>query len=283
MKMIKLDLSDKKVRKAITKKIAQETKLTDHHCLKQVFKEKACSQLLLNVLLKDKKLTVESTKTEYPLRNHGYRSVRLDILAKDDNNNIYNVEVQNLTSGATPERARYYSSSIDVHNLPIKADFKALPTTYVIFFTGDRWKRNLPLYPIERTVTNLGIPFEDRAHILYVNNNYIGNDDIGKLISDFKCTKPEEMHYPVLADAMRKVKGDDTTMGKTLDLVRKISRAEGYNEGEATGEARGLAIGEDRFAALLTKLKSMGRNEDVDRVITDKTYRKELMKELAIQ
>ena len=83
------------------------------------------------------------------------------------------------------------------------------------------------------------------------------------------------MHYPVLADAMRKDKGDDTTMGKTLDLVRKISRA----EGEATGEARG----EDRFAALLTKLKSMGRNDDVDRVITDKTYRKELMKELAIQ
>ena len=124
-----------------------------------------------------------------------------------------------------------------------KADFKALPTTYVIFFTGDRWKRNLPLYPVERTVTNLGIPFEDRAHILYVNNNYIGTDDIGKLISDFKCTKPEEMHYPVLADAIRKVKGDDTTMGKTLDLVRKISRAEGYNEGEATGEARGEARG----------------------------------------
>lgn len=267
MKLQKLDLVNPKIRKDITKKIAQETKLTDHHCMKKVFKDKACSQLLLNILLKDKNLIVESSKTEFTLRNHGYRSVRLDILAKDKYDNIYNVEVQNLTSGASPERARYYSSSIDVHNLPINADFKALPTTYVIFFTGDRWKQNLPLYPVERTVTNLGIPFDDRAHILYVNNNYLGNDDIGKLINDFQCTKPEDMYYPVLANAMRNVKGDDTTMGKTLDLVRKVSRDEG----------------EDRFAALLTKLKSMGRNDDADRVLTDKSYRKELMKELAIQ
>ena len=48
-------------------------------------------------------------------------------------------------------------------------------------------------------------------------------------------------------------------------------------------EKRGEAAGEDRFAALLTKLKSMGRNDDADRVLTDKQYRKELMKELAIQ
>ena len=67
---------------------------------------------------------------------------------------------------------------------------------------------------------------------LYVNNSYIDNDDIGKLMSDFRCTKPEEMNYPVLANALQKVKGDDKTMGKTLDLVRKISKNEGFEEGQ---------------------------------------------------
>lgn len=245
MNLNKLDLSNPIIRKDITKKIAQETNLTDHHCLKHVFKEKACSQLLLNILLKNKKLTVESSKTEYSLKNRGYRSVRLDIIAKDDKNNIYNVEVQNLTNGASPERARYYSSSIDVHNLPAKADFRALPTSYVIFITGDKWKKNLPLYPVERMVTNLGVPFEDRAHILYVNNNYVGNDDIGKLMNDFKCTKPEEMHFSVLADALRKFKGDDKSMGKTLELVRKISRNEGFEEGRQYGETQGEIRGKE--------------------------------------
>ena len=56
-----------------------------------------------------------------------------------------------------------------------------------------------------------------------------------------------------------------------------------FEDAEKRGEVRGKAIGEDRFAALLTKQKSMGRNDDVDRVLTDKNYRKELMKELAIQ
>ena len=56
-----------------------------------------------------------------------------------------------------------------------------------------------------------------------------------------------------------------------------------FEDAEKRGEVRGKDIGEDRFAALLTKLKSMGRNDDVDRVLTDKNYRKELMKELAIQ
>lgn len=267
MKMTKLDLNNHQVRKNIAKKIAQETKLSDHYCMKKVFKDKACSQLLLNILLKNKNLTVESSKTEYPLHNHGYRSVRLDILATDDKNNIYNVEIQNLTSGASPERARYYSSSIDVHNLPAKADFKALPTSYVIFITGDKWKQNLPIYPIERIVTNLGIPFEDRAHILYVNNNYIGNDEIGKLMSDFKCTRPEEMNYPILADAIRKVKGDEKTMGKTLELVRKISKAEG----------------EARILKLLQNLYALNRQDDAQRAIVDEKYREMLLKEFAIQ
>lgn len=34
MNLSKLDLSNPIIRKDITKKIAQETKLTDHHCLK---------------------------------------------------------------------------------------------------------------------------------------------------------------------------------------------------------------------------------------------------------
>ncbi|MDY2636845.1 MAG: hypothetical protein SOV56_02770 [Phascolarctobacterium sp.] len=55
-----------------------------------------------------------------------------------------------------------------------------------------------------------------------------------------------------------------------------------FEDAEKRGEARGEAMGEDRFAALLTKLKSMGRDDDADRVLIDKPYRQKLMKELAI-
>lgn len=47
------------------------------------------------------------------------------------------------------------------------------------------------------------------------------------------------MHYPILANALPKVKGEEQTMGKTLELVRKISKTEGFEEGKIIGETKG--------------------------------------------
>ena len=53
--------------------------------------------------------------------------------------------------------------------------------------------------------------------------------------------------------------------------------------GRAIGEAQGRAIGEARLAKLLQKLYELGRTEDVQKAVTNKSYRDNLMKELAIQ
>ena len=48
-------------------------------------------------------------------------------------------------------------------------------------------------------------------------------------------------------------------------------------------EKRGRAIGEARLAKLLQKLYELGRTEDVQKAVTNKSYRDNLMKEFAIQ
>ena len=48
-------------------------------------------------------------------------------------------------------------------------------------------------------------------------------------------------------------------------------------------EKRGRAIGEARLAKLLQKLYELGRTEDVQKAVNNKSYRDNLMKELAIQ
>ena len=48
-------------------------------------------------------------------------------------------------------------------------------------------------------------------------------------------------------------------------------------------EKRGRAIGEARLAKLLQKLYELGRTEDVQKAVTNKSYRETLMQELAIQ
>lgn len=42
--------------------------------------------------------------------------------------------------------------------------------------------KGLPLYHIDRYVRETGKLFEDGSHIIYVNGNYKGDDEIGHLM-----------------------------------------------------------------------------------------------------
>lgn len=57
----------------------------------------------------------------------------------------------------------------------------------------------------------------------------------------------------------------------------------GKQRGIAIGEQRGMQHGENLMAQLFDRLMSAGRNDDCQRVIRDKAYRKRMMKELNIQ
>ena len=62
-----------------------------------------------------------------------------------------------------------------------------------------------------------------------------------------------------------------------------INMYDPFKDAEKRGEAQGRAIGEARLAKLLQKLYELGRTEDVQKAVTNKSYRDNLMKEFAIQ
>ena len=72
-------------------------------------------------------------------------------------------------------------------------DFNDLPETYVIFITeNDVIGGNQPIYTIERQIINMGQPFNDGEHIIYVNGaNKDSVTKLGKLMHDFFCTDPD--------------------------------------------------------------------------------------------
>ena len=88
----------------------------------------------------------------------------------------------------------------------------------------------LPLYHIDRTVEETGDKFGDGSHILYVNGECTDDTALGRLMHDFRCVKPDEMHYPVLREKTRYFKEDEkgaVQMSKVMDEIR----AQGYAEG----------------------------------------------------
>ena len=207
----------------------------------------ACIQLVLRIILEIPDLEVTDVRTQVFVENLLNRSVRLDVLATDSAGRKINVEIQREDKGAGRRRARYNSSMMDANILPKGDDFDSLPETYVVFITErDVLGRGKAVYHIDRYISDTGEPFEDGAHILYVNGAYRDETPIGKLMHDFSCTDPAKMHYGVLADRVRFFKESKEgvqTMCKVLEEMRKVERDEGFKEGVTATVLRMLETG----------------------------------------
>ena len=193
-----------------------------------------CIQLVLRIVLEMPDLIVVDVRTQVFVENLLNRSVRLDVLATDSTGRKFNIEIQRADRGAGRKRARYNSSMMDANLLQKGEDFEQLPETYVVFITEhDVMAKGLPLYQVERCILATGEKFEDGAHIIYVNGAYRDETPIGKLMHDFSCTDPADMHYGVLADRVRFFKESKegvAIMCKAMEDMRNQTLREGMME-----------------------------------------------------
>ena len=203
----------------------QNLRLIDDKFMTKVFEDKECSEFLLQVILDRDDLTIREVHSQYGLNNIQGRSARLDILAVDEQNKAYNIEIQRNDRGAEVRRARYNSGLMDANITEPGDRYDQLYETYVIFITeNDILKAGLPIYHIERTIQETGMPFGDGAHIIYVNSQIKDDTKLGRLMQDFTCTNPDDMNYLVLAQRVRYFKEDTkgvATMCRAFEEVRE--------------------------------------------------------------
>ena len=199
-------------------------RLIDDDFMAAVFEDTACAEFLLQIILKRKDLKVREVHGQYGIKNLQGRSVRLDILAVDEQNRAYNIEVQRSDRGASEKRARYNSSLLDANLTSSGSSYDALHETYVIFITeNDVLKAGLPIYHIYRMVEETGTVFNDQSHIIYVNSQIKDETALGKLMHDFFCTDAKDMFYPVLANRVQYFKQDAkgvATMCRAMEEMR---------------------------------------------------------------
>ena len=209
-------------------------RLLDDDFMSKVFEDKACAEFLLQIILQRHDLKVQSVQGQYDIKNLQGRSIRLDILAVDSNNRIYNIEIQRSDRGADAKRARYNSSLIDANITEAGDKYDALTETYVIFITeNDVLKAGLPIYHIDRVIKETGENFGDEAHILYVNGEYRDESPIGILMHDFSCTDAKDMKYRALAERVRYFKEDEkgvAAMCKAMEDMRNEAKLEERKE-----------------------------------------------------
>ena len=69
---------------------------------------------------------------------------------------------------------------------------------------------------------------------------------------------------------------------RTMELFKNEWKEEGRQEGLDEGEKKGLQKGEKKFSSLMAKLLSMGKMDDIRRVVEDEEYREKLYMEYGI-
>ena len=197
-------------------------------------------ELVLRIITGKPDLVITSCQTQKDMKRlGGSRSVCLDAYGTDASGTIYDMEIQRKDKGADPHRARYHSSVMDVENLDAGQDFAALPESYTIFILEkDFFGKGEPVYPIERINLATGEPFNDGEHILYVNGEYRGDTDLGKLMHDFGCTDAGEMNFDLMARRTRYLKENPkgvSEMCKVFEDTWHEGRQEGIREGIREG------------------------------------------------
>lgn len=199
-------------------------RLLDDDFMNKVFEDKACAEFLLQIILQRSDLKVVQVHVQHEVKNLQGRSARLDILAVDQENRVYNIEIQRDDRGTSVKRARYNSSLLDANITEPGGQYENLNETYVIFITEhDVLKGGRPIYRIERTVQETSESFGDGTHILYVNAQMKDDTALGQLMHDFSCTSADEMHYQILADRVRYFKEDTeevATMCKIMEDMK---------------------------------------------------------------
>lgn len=204
--------------------LVNELTLFDDDLMSRVFdKNIKATELLLRIIL-GKKVKVISVTGQNEMKNHqvGGRNITLDVDAMDENGEEIDIEVQGNSEGAHVRRARYHSSMVDSRMLKEGQAFRELKDSYVIFiYKHDKFRKGLPLYHVERYVGETNEQFRDGSHIIYVNGNYKGNDEIGQLMQDFREKNPECMHYTELAESVKHFKEKEGGREEMSEIVER--------------------------------------------------------------
>lgn len=172
MKAYALFLSEY-VKGTLLVKTLKELNFEDDFLFAKVMSDKEiCKEFLEKLLnVKIEKVEIpESQKVIYLLLE--CKGIRLDIYVNDENNTVYNIEMQRSDNKNLGKRMRYYQGNIDIDCITKGQDYKELAKSYVIFIcTFDYFKKGLHEYIFENVcVKDSNIKLNDETYKIILNN-----------------------------------------------------------------------------------------------------------------
>lgn len=226
-----------------------------------------------------------------------YKSVRLDIIAKDSQNRRYNVEMQVSPPEAIEKRVRYYHSQMDMEMLETGAAYAKLPPAYVIFLCDfDPFGEQKYRYTFENRCLETGLPMDDGCKTIFLNtrgNNpeevsvrlvnflHFVNEDlknapinygdsliqnIQEQMEHVKSDRRLEVNYMLLQELIEQERKDAKTEGRAEGRIEDILELLSEN-GPVPEDVKRLILEERDLNTLKTYLKAAANTNSIDEFV----------------
>lgn len=200
---------------------------------------------LIEILL-ERKIDHIVMKQEEELEiDYGKKGIRMDVYAAGEKE-AYNLEMQASDTGELPERARYYSSVIDVDQLKSGAQYKDLKDNYIIFIcVKDIFHKGLAKYSFENIChENPELMLNDRTYkYFFIAENYdkILNKEQKAFLKLIVSNSRMSDFTEKLSDYIKDAKHNIQWRRQFMDLEREKTYA--YNQGLKEGKEEGIKQG----------------------------------------
>ena len=196
------------------------------------------------------------------------RAVRMDLLAVDENEVIYDAEAQKENKGKRflLRRSRLYQSAIDVNLLePGELDFGKMNDVYVIFIAPfDLFGKDKYRYTFRMVCDEVpGLSMDDGAVRIFLNTHGKNDDEVSPGFVEFLhyAENPEQQEREIQDERVRKLAGQIEMLKNSQEVGVKYMRLwEELEEARREGHDSGLTEGQEaeRLESIRKLMETMG-------------------------
>ena len=272
----------------------EELDITDPFIFAKVMSEKElCKPLLeniLNIKIRDIVYVDYEETIQMTAKSKG---IRLDIYVEDDDNTVFNLEMQTTTYKELPKRSRYYQGIIDLNMIEKGESYDILKESYVIFIcTFDFFEKGRSVYEFENVcLEDSEIKLNDGTHKIFLNTKGDKSDinkELKSLLEYFDGSEPESELTRRIDRKVIAARKNERWRREYMLLQMEMNLK--YREGLKAGEEKGRALGQSEGKIETQKninrlnkiLLSEKRYDDLEKSAQDIEYQNKLMKEYDI-
>ena len=193
-------------------------------------------------------IVVKDMSQQVVISNANGHSAQLDIVARDENDKIYNIEFQSRRESALAQRSFFYAALLFLEAFKSGVDYKDCPKACVIFFLENGEGCNGKLVECVTPVDTSGNRIDWPIEVYLINGALNDESELGIILQDMRCKNLHALRNSKLKERMDKLLYQHIGRKEMCEAQEKWENElleRGREEGLEKGREEGLEKGRE--------------------------------------